>query len=145
MSMWKHLFADGEYPDRQRILVGLAPEHISSRPPGATHSIYQEVWHITRWQAIVLSRDPNRRDAWIRGGRYPSSPGPSHVSEYEDLVAEFLRGLEIVQGLTRSEDSLNAHVTDGFTFRDELTCLAVHNAYHLGKVVALRQQLGCWP
>jgi hypothetical protein len=28
---------------------------------------------------------------------------------------------------------------------DELYCVAVHNAYHLGKIVALRQRLGAWP
>jgi hypothetical protein len=28
---------------------------------------------------------------------------------------------------------------------EELNCLAVHNAYHLGKVVALRKRIGAWP
>jgi hypothetical protein len=28
---------------------------------------------------------------------------------------------------------------------DELYCVAVHNAYHLGKIVALRQRIGAWP
>jgi hypothetical protein len=28
---------------------------------------------------------------------------------------------------------------------DALNSLAVHNAYHLGKIVALRQSIGAWP
>jgi hypothetical protein len=28
---------------------------------------------------------------------------------------------------------------------DNLVSLAVHNAYHLGKIVALRQMMGIWP
>ena len=32
----------------------------------------------------------------------------------------------------------------GFTWRNALEQLAVHNAYHLGKIVSLRQVLGCW-
>jgi hypothetical protein len=28
---------------------------------------------------------------------------------------------------------------------DELSSVAVHNAYHFGKIVALRQRIGAWP
>ena len=31
------------------------------------------------------------------------------------------------------------------TMADELHSVAVHNAYHLGKIVALRQRIGAWP
>ena len=33
----------------------------------------------------------------------------------------------------------------GLTLADELNSVAVHNAYHLGKIVALRQRIGAWP
>jgi hypothetical protein len=42
-------------------------------------------------------------------------------------------------------DQLAAEVEPGETMGDELHCLAVHNAYHLGKIVALRQGIGAWP
>ena len=32
-----------------------------------------------------------------------------------------------------------------FTFGDAIQILATHNAYHLGKIVALRQFMGAWP
>lgn len=31
------------------------------------------------------------------------------------------------------------------TWRDALEFLAVHSAYHLGKIVLLRQLIGAWP
>ena len=33
----------------------------------------------------------------------------------------------------------------GLTLADELNSVAIHNAYHLGKIVALRQRIGAWP
>jgi hypothetical protein len=42
-------------------------------------------------------------------------------------------------------ERLAIEVEPGVTMADELNCLAVHNAYHLGKIVALRQRIGAWP
>ena len=36
-------------------------------------------------------------------------------------------------------------VEPGVTLSDELNSVAGHNAYHLGKIVALRQRIGAWP
>jgi hypothetical protein len=40
---------------------------------------------------------------------------------------------------------LALEVEPGVTMADELNSVAVHNAYHLGKIVALRQRIGAWP
>ena len=40
---------------------------------------------------------------------------------------------------------LTPQVTPGVTMADELSSVAVHNAYHFGKIVALRQRIGAWP
>jgi hypothetical protein len=40
---------------------------------------------------------------------------------------------------------LALEVEPGVTMADELNSVAVHNAYHLGKIVALRQRIGTWP
>ena len=36
-------------------------------------------------------------------------------------------------------------VFPSMTVREQLESLAAHNAYHLGRVVLLRQLLGIWP
>lgn len=140
MIDFTHLLIDGEYPERARILADLDVELAGVRPPSATHSIYEELWHLTKWQSIVLSRDPERRRAWIEGERYPVSLRPSGARELRDLAAEFLEGLQRAVTMTR-----DAQTAEDEALRAALISLAVHNAYHLGKIVALRQALHGWP
>jgi hypothetical protein len=144
VNLWRHLLVDGEYAERSRILDGLRIDQVSTLAPGALHSIYQELWHVTHWQSIVLSADASRRAAWIPGKRYPATVAPAQPHEFDDLAREFLAGLETATRQAQDDDALAAEVADGVTLRDELACLAVHNAYHLAKIVTLRQQLGCW-
>jgi hypothetical protein len=40
---------------------------------------------------------------------------------------------------------LAVEIEPGVTMADELASVAVHNAYHFGKIVALRQRIGAWP
>lgn len=47
MGQWQHLFIDGEFMSRARLLSGLTVEQVSVRPPGLPHSIYEELWHTT--------------------------------------------------------------------------------------------------
>lgn len=47
--------------------------------------------------------------------------------------------------LGQVRDRLAAEIEPGVTLADELNSVAVHNAYHFGKIVALRQRIGAWP
>jgi hypothetical protein len=70
---------------------------------------------------------------------------PEDEQQWHDLVQEFLDGARAVIGLAQEPGRLAVEVEPGLTMGEELNCLAVHNAYHLGKVVALRQRIGAWP
>jgi hypothetical protein len=61
------------------------------------------------------------------------------------LVNKFFEGLEIVLAWTTSAEKLAMEMQPGMTLADTLVSLAVHNAYHFGKIVALRQMMGVWP
>ena len=138
MGQWRHLFLDGEFIPRARLLAGLTVEQVSMRPSGLLHSIYEELWHTTRWQSVVVQCDDRAEAAWIDGGTdFPSEP-PGNERAWEDLVTEFLAGAERAVELGRSSEA-------GGTLADKLESLAVHNAYHLGKIVTLRQAIGAWP
>jgi hypothetical protein len=52
----RHLFFDGEFMSRARLLSGLTLEQVGHRAKGASHSIYEEVWHLVAWQRIVVER-----------------------------------------------------------------------------------------
>ena len=85
MHILEHLFLVGEFPERAHLLSGLTLEQVTLRPDGASHSIYEELWHIVAYQqSIVAQGDP-------AGDRYPSA-APEHEQQWHDLVRVFMDG-----------------------------------------------------
>jgi hypothetical protein len=144
MAPWEHLFIDGEFMSRARLLSGLTLEQVSARPRGLPHTIYEELWHTTKWQSIVVQCDEQAAAAWIDGGQDFPSEAPGNERMWEDLVREFLAGSRKAVELAGSP-ALMEEVSPGVTLAERLESLAVHNAYHLGKIVALRQVIDAWP
>ena len=138
MQILEHLFLVGEFPERAHLLSGLTLEQVRLRPEGASHSIYDELWHAAGYQRYVLERgDP-------AGDRYPSV-APEHEQQWHDLLQAFLDGAREAAAMGQTPERLAVEVEPGVTMADELNSVAVHNAYHLGKIVALRQRIGAWP
>lgn len=141
MHILEHLFLVGEYPERARLLSGLTLEQVTQRPDGATHSIYEELWHVVGYQQSIIEpggpADPS-------GDLFPSAP-PEDVHQWHELVGVFLKGARTAAGLGQAPERLAQEVSPGVTLADELSSVAIHNAYHLGKIVALRQRIGAWP
>ncbi|MCC6650022.1 MAG: hypothetical protein IT348_02615 [Candidatus Eisenbacteria bacterium] len=54
MDSLEHLFLVGEFPERARLLSGLTLEQVTLRPDGASHSIYEELWHAAGYQRFIL-------------------------------------------------------------------------------------------
>ena len=138
MDIWEHLFLTGEFSARAELLSGLTLEQVALRPDGASHSIYDELWHAAAYQRFVVERENEE------GDRYPSA-APEHEQQWHDLVARFLDGARDAAAFGQSPERLALEIEPGVTMADELHCVAVHNAYHLGKIVALRQRIGAWP
>ena len=138
MHNLEHLFLVGEFPERARLLSGLTLEQVKLCPDGASHSIYEELWHVVAYQqSIIASGDP-------AGDHYPNA-APEHEQQWHDLVRLFLDGARAAAALGQAPERLALEVEPGVTLADELNSVAVHNAYHLGKIVALRQRIGAWP
>lgn len=80
MDLFRHLFVDGEFAERSRILADLDLEHVTTRPGAAPHSIYEELWHLTRWQHVVVYRDMEAYEEWEKNRNFlPPSPPPSRL------------------------------------------------------------------
>ena len=138
MHNLEHLFLAGEFPERARLLSGLTLEQVTLCPDGASHSIYEELWHVVAYQQSVIGLgDP-------AGDRYPRA-SPEHEHQWHDLVRVFLDGARAAAAMGQTPERLALEVEPGVTMADELNSVAVHNAYHLGKIVALRQRIGAWP
>lgn len=138
MHSLEHLFLVGEFPERAHLLSGLTLEQVTLRPDGASHSIYDELWHLVGYQQSVIAPGPRASEV------YPIAP-PDHVHQWHDLVRAFMVGARAAADLGEAPARLAVEVEPGVTLADELGSVAVHNAYHFGKIVALRQRIGAWP
>lgn len=139
MRVLEHLFLDGEYANRSHLLSGLTLEQVNLRPEGAPHSIYDELWHLVLYQESIL-----KPGGPPPGDLYPTA-APVHEDQWHQLVQLFLSGARTAADLEQEPARLAAEVEPGVTLADELSCVAVHSAYHFGKIVALRQRIGAWP
>lgn len=138
MHILEHLFLVGEFPARAHLLSGLTLEQVTLCPDGASHSIYEELWHVVAYQQSVIEPGGPAGDV------YPSA-APEHEHQWHDLVRVFLDGARAAVAFGQAPERLALEVEPGVTLADELNSVAVHNAYHLGKIVALRQRIGAWP
>ena len=144
MNVLRRLFTDLEFAPRGHILdVPFAV--VGVRPAGASHSIYEELWHLDDWQTFELrmARGHAVRSDY-RGTSFPANPSPRREADWHGLVEHFLDGSNQAAALAGDLERLEVPLADGPTVRERLEMLAVHNAYHMGKIVLLRQLLGVW-
>ena len=136
------------------IVSGIPESTRTLRIPNVPHSIAEELWHIVFWQ-----------DHFLRCARLKEFVYPQHASlgwrrldsvsdsQWEELVAQFESGLTEaadIAGQTRLAERYSNFEEPGsgtgrLTLLELIVNLAVHNAYHLGRIVQLRQFSGCWP
>jgi len=137
------------------IIEGLTDILVHQPIPGASRTLYAELWHIAFWQQMSLD--------WMRGIEtpYPATPGlpfPSAADiageSWDQLCARFLRTSEEAAAIARDTASLDHLIqcpsrpgdpTRTMSIRDQLISLAAHNAYHFGRFVLMRQLVGSWP
>jgi uncharacterized damage-inducible protein DinB len=137
------------------ILEGLEANVVHREIAGVPHTIYQELWHIAYWLQMSLD--------WIGGVETPypvrssnSFPDKAQTKResWEELCQRFFRGIEEAAALTRDTKRLKVSVRCSsrpgepvrtMTVREQLESLAAHDAYHLGRIVVLRQLCGQWP
>jgi len=143
MDHYRHMFVSGEFAKRDELLADLTLEHVNHVPPGISHSIFAELWHLTRWQMIIAFRDEDIYLEWERGADFPTSPAES-LEEWHALVSSYLTGVDKVLEWAASPEKLELETDPGITMADNLNSLAVHSAYHFGKIMSLRQLQGAW-
>jgi len=147
---------DSAHTPPSHILEDLPEELAHRHVTGAPHTIYQELWHTTYWQQVMLDR--------VNG---LGTPSPEHnalsfptaeqtrAESWAYLCRRFLAGVKEAAALADGEDAskLDKRVrcpspenpARSMTVREQLESFAAHNAYHFGRIVQLRQMLGSWP
>jgi uncharacterized damage-inducible protein DinB len=147
------LIAESYAASPSHILEGLTDNLAHRELPNVPHTIYAELWHLAFWQQITLD--------WIAGIETPyphqpsdGFPAKSSNESWEQLRQRFLHRAEqaaaAAQDTSRLDHPIRCPSRPGaptriMSVRDQLISLAAHNAYHLGRIVLLRQILQAWP
>jgi uncharacterized damage-inducible protein DinB len=149
------LLGESAHAAPAKILEGLPDELTHRAVPGAPHTVYQELWHIIFWQQITLD--------WISGIETPfpantNEPFPSDeqtaAEPWSQLCRRFHGGAKQAAAIANDQSKLAIKIlcpsrpgnpVRVMSVQDQLISLAAHNAYHLGRIVLLRQLLGTWP
>jgi len=143
-NKWEHIYFKGEFPSREKLLNGLTLEQLNTVPSGISHSIYEEFWHLVEWQDVAISNDKEKELKFESGQRFPEQK-LNDLKHWELLVKRFNDQVKKIIDYTSKPDNLETEYESGFTVADGLECLAVHNAFHFGKILAIRQVIGAWP
>jgi len=130
----------------------LAGRRVANLP----HSIWQLVSHVNYWMDYELRRIGGENPAYPAHASesWPVNTAPANEAEWKSATSHFAELLAHLAALAESApDTLAREVpgTDWEHAKYAATVLAVlwqtlvHNSYHLGQIVQLRQALGSWP
>ncbi len=146
MNDWDDLLLTGGFAPRESIFTGLTLEQVRARPNEVPHSIYQELWHTAMVLKISLDEGRAALERWSYEEHFPQSSAPANQQEWDDLVLMFLTYSKRAVELAKDENWLNSQEPEypHSRWRDALEFLAVHTAYHLGKIICLRQVMKIW-
>jgi hypothetical protein len=137
-----HLDFDAAVADLPAALRGV-------RPPGLPHSPWELLEHlrIAQWDILEFSRNPKHVSPDWPSGYWPADAAPPDDAAWDKSAATFRRDLAAMQQLVGDpRTDLYARISHGDdqTILREALLVADHNAYHLGQLVLVRQQLGAW-
>jgi uncharacterized damage-inducible protein DinB len=138
-----------------QIVEGIGEDLAHRRIAGVPRTLYEELWHIAFWLQVTLE--------WNEG---IETPYPEHASEGFPTAADVERESwtalrrRFLERLKSAAETLHdparlarvvrcpspaGEPVRTMTVREQLESLAAHNAYHLGRIVLMRQMSRAWP
>ena len=129
---------------------GIPIDKRGKRAAGFEHSAWQLLEHLRLAQDDLLDFCRNPRyvhEMTWPDDYWPKSAEPPSERAWDDSIAAFRDDRAALEALA-GDESIDLFATiphgDGQTYLRELLLVADHNAYHLGQLVMVRQQLGAW-
>ena len=116
-----------------KAVAGLTHEQAAWKPPGGHHSIWEIVLHISFWREFELRKvNGEERDEAEIARRNWSEPQEVSETAWDGVVEQLaeLQG-QVKTGMEESQEKA-----------EELRCLLMHDAYHIGQIMLLRAQQG---
>jgi uncharacterized damage-inducible protein DinB len=133
----------------EKSVEGLAPKLRGVRVDGFPHSAWELLEHlrITQHDILDFCRNPSYVEITWPDDYWPSSAEPPSEAAWDDSIAAFREDRAALEALA-ADESIDLFATiphgSGQTYIRELLLVADHNAYHIGQIVVVRQQLGAW-
>ena len=156
----RNLVGNGFGAPPSHVLEAVNEAMAHRRYPGVPHSIYEEVWHLAFWQQLTLDWIAGKATAYPKHASegFPaaalcSGPSPNH-EPWDSVRERFLKRAKQLAEIAGDEAYLGTAVVCQSrapepprtrSLREQIEGEATHNAYHLGRVVLLRQLFGAWP
>jgi uncharacterized damage-inducible protein DinB len=133
----------------EKSVEGLASKLRGVRVDGFPHSAWELLEHLRITQHDILDFCVNAKYEEITwpDDYWPPTPAPPSDKAWDESIATFREERAALEALAADESiDLFAKIPHGSgqTYIRELLLVADHNAYHLGQLVVLRQQLGAW-
>ena len=121
-----------------------------TRPEGAPHTPWEILEHLRIAQEDILEfcRNPAYWERNWPDEYWPPTAAPPDDAAWERSADAFRRDREELKRLALDpsiELFDNIPHGTGQTYLRELLLVIDHNSYHLGQLVSLRRELGCWP
>ena len=133
----------------EKSVEGLSPKLRGARVVGFPHSAWELLEHmrITQHDILDFCRNSGYTEIAWPDDYWPKSAEPPSERAWDDSIATFRDDRAALEALA-ADESIDLFATiphgDGQTYLRELLLVADHNAYHLGQLVMVRQQLGAW-
>jgi uncharacterized damage-inducible protein DinB len=133
----------------EKSVEGLAPKLRGVRVEKFPHSAWELLEHmrITQHDILDFCVNPKYEEMKWPDDYWPSSAEPPSPTAWDDAISAFREDRAALEALAEDQSiDLFAKIPhgDGQTYIREILVVADHNAYHLGQLVAVRQQLGAW-
>ncbi len=144
-ALQRLLSGESAFVTPESALEDLKAEDARRHPCSAPHSLYEELWHIDFWQhwTLAIVKDQEVTPPLRASDGWPKDNETFTAEAWAELNERFLRELGEVTVLAGSS-KLDKRSGDE-TLRERIETIAGHNAYHLGRMVLLRQLLHLWP
>jgi uncharacterized damage-inducible protein DinB len=133
----------------EKSVEGLAPKLRGVRVAGFPHSAWELLEHlrITQHDILDFCRNADYVEITWPDDYWPSSAEPPSEAAWDASIAAFREDRAALEALA-ADEAIDLFATiphgSGQTYIRELLLVADHNAYHLGQLVVVRQQLGAW-
>ena len=129
----RQIWEGDDIPAPKAMLARMKGADAAKKLPGAPYSLLTNLAHTDFWNRIWLARLKNeKRPNMLKDWRVPAA------SEFEDLRASFLEGIEEAMRIALSSPFRHEMKSDDVAVRT-LNTMAVHTAYHCGQMNLLKR------